>query len=292
MKQTKIWVVFRWIGIVLVVLVLLVYIGLPAAMGFVTVSSARAAEGSKPAGYEDVAIHTADGVDLQAWYLAPQNGKVVIVVHGAGGNRSGMIPYGEMLARHGYGVLLLDLRGHGVSGGKTNRLGWMGTADISAAVAYLKTRPEVKAIGGLGSSMGAEVLLGAASANPELAAIAADGASRRCMAEYTVLPENRPLAHNFTVGVMYATVGLLSGEKPPLPMLDSIQQAASTRYLFITAGNNALEVSFNQLFSETVPDRSALWIVPGVDHVGAFGRYPDEYEQRVVDFFQSSLKVD
>ena len=112
---------------------------------------------------------------LAGWYKPPLNGAVIILIHGAGGSREGMRPYAAMLARHGYGVLALDLRGHGASTGRTNRFGWQGTQDVGAAVAFLQARDEVKAIGGLGSSLGGEVLLGAASKYPALKAIAADG---------------------------------------------------------------------------------------------------------------------
>ncbi len=63
----------------------------------------------------------------------------------------------------------------------------------------------------------------------------------------------------------------------------------STRYLLIAAGNNRLETAFNQLFARTISSRAALWVAPGVDHTGAFARNPQEYEQRVVDFFQSAF---
>ncbi len=277
----------RIVSIILGVILALVYIGLPVGMGIVTILPARTESGGLPSGYQDVTIHTDDGVDLKAWYLPPENGVVIIILHGAGGSRANMLPYGEMLARHGYGALILDQRGHGESQGKTNRLGWQGTSDVTAAVTYLQGLSEVSQIGGLGSSMGAESLLGASSVNPAVEAIIADGASRRCLEEYLALESNRPLVHSFTVRLMYATVQVVSGEQPPIPVLEAIQKAPNTRFLFIAAGNGQQEVAFNQLFVYAVKDRASLWVVPGVDHTGAFSQYPEEYERRVVDFFQS-----
>jgi uncharacterized protein len=282
--------VLRWVGIILVVLLVLVYIGLPVVMGIVAVLPVKQLITNVPAGYQDVTLRTEDGVELKAWYRPPENGAVILLLHGAGGSRSSMLPYGKMLSKHGYGVFLLDQRGHGESKGKINRLGWEGTKDVAAAVAYLLTKNEVTQIGGLGSSMGGEVLLGAASSIPQIKAIVADGATPRSLDEYLALEENRPLVQNFTVRVMYLTVQLASGEKPPQPpLLDSIQKAESTRYQFIAAGNNPLEISFNQLFADTLGNRASLWIASGVDHTGASLKYPDEYEQRVIDFFQSAF---
>jgi hypothetical protein len=45
----------------------------------------------------------------------------------------------------------------------------------------------------------------------------------------------------------------------------------------------------NKVFADAVGERAALWIAPDAPHTGAFGRYPDEYEQRVVAFFEATL---
>ena len=84
---------------------------------------------------------------------------------------------------------------------------------------------------------------------------------------------------------MYAAVQILSGETPPVPLLDSMIAAPSTSYLLIAGGGNQREVAFNELFAASTPDRSQLWIAPEASHTGAFGLYPEEYEQRVIAFF-------
>jgi pimeloyl-ACP methyl ester carboxylesterase len=226
---------------------------------------------------------------LAGWYKQPINGTAIILIHGAGGSREGMRPYAEMLARHGYGVLALDLRGHGTSTGRTNRFGWQGTHDAGAAVAFLQARDEVKAIGGLGSSLGGEVLLGAASEYPAIKAIAADGATARSLDELLTLSSERPLYRNFTARVMYAAVQVLSGETPPTPLLDSLIAAPATSYLLIAGGDNNKEVAFNELFVAAAPDRAQLWIAPDAAHTGAFSKYPSEYEQRVIAFLDAAL---
>lgn len=281
--------VLRWIVALIVIAVVALYIGLPVALGVAASFPAKEAVGSPPSGFEEVTLSTGDGVTLASWYRPPANGAAIILLHGAGGSREGMRPYAEMLAAHGYGVLAVDLRGHGMSGGTTNRLGWRGTPDVGAAVAYLQSRPEVKRIGGLGSSMGGEVLLGAAAEYPALTAIVADGATRRSLDELLALPGERPLVRNFTARVMFATVQVLTGDAPPRPLLDSMVAAPSTRFLLIAGGANALEVQFNELFAAAAGERATLWVAPDAAHTGAFGLYRDEYEQRVITFFDTQL---
>ena len=280
----------RWLIILVVVAVVLLYIVLPVGIGVAATFPAKESVGPPPDGFEEIALKTDDGVTLAGWYTPPANGAAIVLLHGAGGSREAVRPYAALLARHGYGVLALDLRGHGQSGGWTNRFGWQGTADVGAAVKYLQARAEVKQIGGLGLSMGGEALLGAASDYPALRAIVADGATRRDLAEMLALPMEQPLYRNFTARVTFAAVQILSGDRPPnKPLLDSMVEAQSTRFLLIAGGANALEVAFNELFAAAVGARASLWVAPGASHIGAFGMYGEEYERRVIAFLDETL---
>ena len=60
-----------------------------------------------PAGYglsyQDVALSTADGVRLSAWYIPPRNGAAVVQRPGSGSTRTAVLGQAAVLARHGYG---------------------------------------------------------------------------------------------------------------------------------------------------------------------------------------------
>lgn len=289
LKLPKFSCLLRGFVSLVVIAIIGLYILLPIGVGVTAVFPGKQTVGSPPDGFTEISLKTKDNVTLSGWYIPPSNGAVIILLHGAGGSRESVRPYAEMLVRHGYGVLALDLRGHGSSSGPTNRLGWQGTPDVGAAIENLQARQEVKRIGGMGLSMGAEVLLGAAAEYPALSVVVADGATRRCLEELLALPEERSLYRNFTARIMYATVQVLSSSQPPSPLLDSMVEAKSTSYLLIAGGANALEVDFNQLFADTLDERATLWIAPNAPHTGAFGRYPEEYEQRVITFLNKAL---
>ena len=70
---------------------------------------------------ESVTVTTSDSLDLAATYVPSKNGAAVIVFPGAT-----RVEEAQMIARHGYGVLLLEPRGQGASEGDTVR--WAGTA--------------------------------------------------------------------------------------------------------------------------------------------------------------------
>ncbi len=288
-KSSRVGRVLRWIVILIVVVLVGLYIIMPVSFGVAAVLQHQSPVGAPPAGFEEITLTTGDGVNLQAWYSAPANGAAIVLVHGSGDSRENVRDYADLLARHSYGVLALDLRGHGESEGATNRLGWQGTLDVGAAVAFLQTQQDVDVIGGLGLSMGAETLLGAASEYPALEAIVAEGATHRCLAELLALESEQPLYRNFTPRVMFATVQLLSGEKPPSPLLDSMAAARNTSFYLIAGGGMDAEVAYNTLFANTVSDQAMLWIAPDSPHISALKLYPEEYEQRAIAFFDAKL---
>ena len=94
--------------------------------------------------YHDVALRTADGVRLSAWYIPSRNGAAVVLLPGSGSTRSAVLAQAAVLARHGYGTLLMDGRGHGLSGGHAMDFGWWGDRDTAAAVSFLARQPGVR----------------------------------------------------------------------------------------------------------------------------------------------------
>ena len=82
-----------------------------------------------------VEFAASDGVELTGWYAPTRNGAVVLILPG----RSG-IDQARMLAGHGYGVLLMNRRGEGDSEGDTNLFGWSDPSDVAGAAAYLRQR--------------------------------------------------------------------------------------------------------------------------------------------------------
>ncbi|MGV3758452.1 MAG: alpha/beta hydrolase [Actinomycetota bacterium] len=131
--------------------------------------------------YEEVELPADAGVRLAAWYVPTSNGAAVVLRHGAGSTRSSVLRHTAVLAEHGYGVLVVDARGHGRSTGRAMDFGWWGDADVAAAVEHLAGRAEVDAdrIGVVGLSMGGEEAIGATAALPQIRAVVAEGATAR-----------------------------------------------------------------------------------------------------------------
>lgn len=288
-KRSRLRRALRWLLVLVVLALFVMFFLLPIVFAVYAIVPAGDDVGAPPEGFDDITLTTDDDVTLAAWFAAPQNGAAIVLVHGSGNSRDDVRAHAELLAGHGFGVLAIDLRGHGESGGDINRLGWHGSRDVGAAVRYLEARDDVNAIGGLGLSVGGEILLGAVGEYPALQAVVSEGATSRWLDEFRALESHRSFIGSLQVRMLDIAVGLFSGDDPPTPMLDSIRAAEGTRLLLISAGNERDEAEFNEVFAEAAGPRAETWVVPDSGHTQGLIDEPAQYEQRVIGFFEAAL---
>jgi fermentation-respiration switch protein FrsA (DUF1100 family) len=282
---------FRWarragiaVGSVLVVYWLVV----PVAMAILATHRPRAvvepADLGRP--YQQMTLQTSDGLHLAGWYVPSLNGAAVISYP----TRAGKVPQARMLVRHGYGLLLLDARGYDGSEGDPNLFGWDDAKDIDAAVAWLQKQPDVKdgRIGGIGFSVGGEMMLQAAASNRGLRAVVSEGAGVRSIREdllrgprgWFALPE---------AAVQTAALTVLSGTGPPPSLEDLVSRIAPRPLFLIYAGHGAGGEELNVEYFRAASAPKALWRIAEAGHVGGLQARPLEYEQRVTRFFARAL---
>jgi hypothetical protein len=235
--------------------------------------------------YEDVSFTTGDGLRLVGWYVPSKNGAVVISFPG----RKGPQKPARLLARHGYGVLLFDRRGEGESEGDPNLLGWQGTRDIEAAVAYLKTRPEVDddRIGGLGLSVGGEMMLQEAAETDGLKAVVSEGAGVRSVREAVQVNGAEKVIFSWLFGVTTIGTTVFTSNLPPRSLTD-LSAEITEPALFIHATPGQGGETLTEKYYEAAKGPKEYWAAPG-GHTGAIDAAPQEYERRVVGFFDRTL---
>lgn len=238
--------------------------------------------------YTDVTLATQDGLTLNGWYVPSSNRAAVILVHAFNGNRTGTLYHAALLAEHGYGVLLYDTRAQGESEGDLYAFGWDAHWDVLAALDYLQQRPEVDPgrIGVLGLSAGAGIALRAAAETPEISAVVAEGSGWPTFKDW--IAATRPASKIWTPGVWmtYKIAEVSSGIWNPTPLWQEIPRIAPTPILLIVAGDDRL---FGQACFEAANEPKALWDRDEPGHIDALFTHPDEYEQRVVSFFDQAL---
>jgi dienelactone hydrolase len=272
-------------------LVVALAVVLPIGLAYVTTHTGRAVVPPNHLGvpYEDVSFTTGDGLELEGWYVPSRNGAAVIAFPG----RNGPQKQTRMLARHGYGVLLFDRRGEGKSEGEPNSWGWGGDADVKAALAYLQRRPDVdpERIGGIGLSVGGEMMIETSAETGALAAVVSDGAGARSFSEEMDQDagelEKRTLGGLLSV-TKTASIAVFANESPPRNLKD-LSAEVRQPLLLIAAPNSGHGEELNRGYHAAAGDNSTLWEIPESGHVGGLEARPDEYERRVVGFFDEAL---
>jgi len=279
----------RRAGIGAAVLALGVLVVLPAGVAIVATHKARSpvapVDLERP--HRDVRLTTSDGLHLQATYVPSRNGAAVIAFPG----RVKTVPHARMLIRHGYGVLLLDRRGEGASDGDYNAFGWAGEPDLRAGIAFLRRQPDVDParIGGLGLSVGGELLLQTAAHTRALRAVVSEGAGQRSLAEHLDNPELGRVQRWFSgMLTQTAAVAVLANSRPPGSLADLVPRIAPRRVLLIEAVNGNADEVLNEVYARGAG--TELWRVTAGGHTGALAAAPAEYEQRVAAFFARALR--
>jgi fermentation-respiration switch protein FrsA (DUF1100 family) len=218
-----------------------------------------------------------------------RNGAAVMIVHG----RVKTIEHARMLVRHGYGVLLFDPRGRGESEGDPNMLGWDGERDLLAALDFLKDRPDVDPgrIGGLGLSVGGELLLQTAAHTEDLKAVVSEGAGLRSVKEFAELPSSAMtwlLLPNVTA--LTGATALFTGDEPPANLVDLVGQIAPRPIFLIYAAAAAQGgEELNETYAAAAGESATLWPIADGGHMDGLAVRPVEYEQRVIAFFDQAL---
>ncbi|HEY6583871.1 MAG TPA: alpha/beta fold hydrolase [Gaiellaceae bacterium] len=256
---------------------------------YVTRTPREPIDGTFSVRHEDVSFRTADGLTIRGWYAPSRNGAAIVFVHGSGGNRQGPRKQAALLAEHGYGVLLYDSRGRGESEGDPQGFDWTWQPDIDAAIEFLDSRPDVRGgrIGGVGLSAGAEALVEAAARRPDLRAVVAEGAGVRAYGDAIDTKEWLGLPYTW---MMFAGAQVLSAETNVRSVGDYVGEGEPNRVLLIAAGKGlGSEDKLNPIWADRAKGRVLLWELPESKHTGAIDLEPEEYERRVVGFFNRRL---
>ena len=242
--------------------------------------------------HEDVQFTTSDGLLLKGWYVPSKNRAAVISFPG----RSKTQLQARMLVKHGYGVLLVDRRGEGESEGQWNAFGWYGERDLRAAARFLQNRPDVDPgrIGGIGRSVGGEMLIGAAAESEVFKAVVSEGGSGRSIRDdYANHGLGLSQVPNLATQVMLTAATATFNNNLPPPDLESLSRRISPRAVFFIYGENGQggsEKKPNQSFYAEAGEPKEIWEVPKAQHVGGITTEPVEYERRVIAFFDAALR--
>ena len=271
-------------------LVLLVGVVAPFLLtyGFTHVALARHAEPNLgDADYREVTFETSDGLRLSGWYIPSTNGAAVIAYPGRDETE---MRVARFLSDAGYGVLLFDPRGEADSEGEPNAFGWDSDKDIDAAIAFLRDQPDVDPgrIGGIGFSVGGELMLQVAAANDDLKAVVSEGAGIRSHREELELSGADRWLQLPTFAATTLGTAIFSNTAPPPNLMDLVGKIAPRPLFLIYAERGQGGEQLSADYYEAAGNPKQLWLTDS-KHMGGYVADPDRYRARVIDFFDGAL---
>ncbi len=252
--------------------------------------------------YRDVSFPArGGGPTIRGWLVPAPSGALapaVVVVHGKGSCRreDRILLTAGMLHRHGFAVLLIDLRNHGESDHDDGRFagGIKEYLDVLGAWDWLVGQGVPTArIGLLGQSLGAATTMIATGEEPRVAAEWEDSG----YADVEVAIKAELARNSFPQilepgGLMAAKVmgGVDLTSKSPLA---EVQKLAG-RPIFIVHGtaDQRLSVQYASDLAAAVRASGGSvepWIIPGTGHTQADVLHPEEYEAKLAEFFGAAL---
>jgi pimeloyl-ACP methyl ester carboxylesterase len=228
---------------------------------------------------------------IAGWWVDIGSGSpVVLLVHGLGADKSSMLSRAELLKRHGFSTLLIDLQAEGETRGNAITMGYLESADVVAARDWIRQTAPGRKIGVIGTSLGgASVLL----------------APQPSGFDAVVLESVYPRIGRAIENRIRMWLGFLAPVLTPLLLIQLEPRLHITESdlepirwigrlgapVLVAAGSKdqhtTLEES-RELFAAATKPKS-LWVVEGAVHQDLLAYDPIAYEEHVVDFLRRNL---
>lgn len=247
---------------------------------------------------EEVTFESEDGLTISGWYVPPQNGVTVILLHGYGGNRTGMLWHARQLVPAGYGVLMYDERASGESEGPYRSYGWEDPRDVGGAIRFIEARQAEGQgrIGIAGCSIGGQISLQSAAHYPEIGAVWADGSGG-------VRAQDLPISTNPLIFLVtmanYPLDWMFSmklGIDAPPPLIDVIGNIAPRPIMLVGGGRPRPLIGSEEIMQSRLlkyaGDNAQMWIIPEAMHCDGPVMRPEEYAAKMVAFFDAAFGIE
>ncbi|MFF4500672.1 alpha/beta hydrolase [Streptomyces sp. NPDC001401] len=256
---------------------------------------------------EEITIAVApSGIRLSGWLCRGDPGRVVLLGHGLGLEKSRSLPYARFLHQAGYTVLLFDFRNHGDSsrdrsfGGFDRRF----AEDAVAAAAHVRSLPEfagarlvlygfslssfamLRSLADLDGTVDALVCDSGPACDPPAVSPNLLRTGLLPVPEAMRAGPARPVVERVFRLLNHLTMGR-SGNWPPAP---GSPVYATTPMLFIAGGTDPV-VPAEEIVRLARPyPRAETLVVPGARHLRAMWTDKERYTSTVLDFLNRCLE--
>jgi uncharacterized protein len=284
----------RWVLLALVILAL-GYLGIGLFVATRLSAPVRQPTEQTPADevldFREMGFESIDRLTLKGWWVPGDvPSRAVVLVHGLEGSKASeqVLKTASVYSGAGYGVLMLDLRGHGESEGNRTTLGYQEMRDVRGALSWLEEKQgfEPNEVVLHGWSMGGATVLRFAPETGVAAVVEESGYADLPLLLRDRLPESSGLPSFFNPGIFLMAKLFLDFDPWSVkPGEDATELAEEGVPLLIIHSRDDEVVPFEhaEMLAASYPD-AEFWKIAGYGHVEAYSH--PEYRQRLLDFLE------
>lgn len=241
---------------------------------------------------ETVEFSSESGSLIKGWFVKGQENKGVIVfMHGVRGNRASMIDRMKFLHQDGFSVLAFDFQASGESIGKLITFGYLESRDATASLKFVKEKLPNEKVGVVGISMGGAAFL----LQKEPQKIDA------LILEMVYPTMNQAVKNRLNLWLFSGAENLsplltlqfplrLGVSVDELRPIDKIKNINCPTFFIVGENDQHTTLAESRQLFESANQPKNLWIVPQAEHGDLLKIVPEEYEQKVLEFFVQNLR--
>lgn len=213
-----------------------------------------------------------------------------------------MAGYGKLFLDHGYAVLLPDARRHGDSGGELATYGLKESDDVHRWVSWLYAGDLApsQCVYGFGESYGAALMLQSLAVESRYCAVVVESpfsTARKMSYERVSGPLHLEPWFGRTLGrpaiasaVLYARLRYGVDLLAPNP-LEAVEHSSVPILLIHGERDHSISPRHSMILAKAAPDHVQLWLVPNAGHTMAWSAAHQEFEARVLGWFQMHRRI-
>jgi pimeloyl-ACP methyl ester carboxylesterase len=238
--------------------------------------------------YDDITIQARAGGAFRAYFIPGTNGAAIIIPPTTAQGRGARLHLADLYADHGHAVITYESRRCADMGALS--LGYKETNEVGDVLDYLLTRDDVDPdqIGITGFSSAGATSIMAAARFPEIGAVIAEGGYDD-FAEGSIRLGTGGFFESVYKWSVVISYRVLNGESiHKLSPLDRIGDI-SPRPILLIYGSYETTLAGARRQQAAAGDNAALWVVDGAGHGLYWTVAGEEYERRVIAFFDEAL---
>jgi uncharacterized protein len=230
---------------------------------------------------------------IAGWWVDSGSGSpIVLLLHAVRADRSSMVSRAQLLMRHGFSVLLIDLQAHGETPGDAITLGMRESADVSAARDWIKRTAPGRRVGVIGCSLGgAAIVLGHQPSGFDAVVLEAVYPRVSRAIENRIRIRLGSLAPLLTPLLLMQFESRLRIAPSDLEPIRSIGRLGSPVLVVAGSKDEHTTLAESQALFDAASSPKSLWIVDGAHHQDFFAYDSRGYDAHVVEFLIEALAV-